>query len=110
MQEAILNSAKVTSPSKEALPLSVEVPTVSPPVEVATLRLPFKVDVALENNCKCPVELIEPPVNVNPLEAETPVAPKAPDQVDVPTIEELNTEPAAIVKVVPESNVNVPDV
>ena len=56
------------------------------------------------------LSLKAPPEIVSPLEDERPAVPKAPAQVEVPVILEPKVEPAAIVRVVPESKVSVPEV
>src|SRR3990167_2332046 len=110
-------------PSERAMPfaneeVAVEVLRSVPPVisiPVDDLRLvreipPEKVEVATEVISRLPEDLIPPAVIVSPPVEESPAVARGPAQVEVPTIEEPKVEPAAMVRVVPESKVRVPEV
>ena len=110
-------------PAERAMPfaneeVAVEVLRSVPPVisiPVDDLRLvreipPEKVEVATEVISRLPEDLIPPAVIVSPPVEESPAVARGPAQVEVPTIEEPKVEPAAMVRVVPESKVRVPEV
>ena len=88
-------------------------PVISMPVDDLRLvreRPPEKVEVATEVISRLPEDLIPPAVIVSPPVEESPAVARGPAQVEVPTIEEPKVEPAAMVRVVPESKVRVPEV
>src|SRR3989338_993689 len=73
-------------------------------------RPPRNVEVAVLVISRLPEDLIPPAVIVSPPVEESPAVARGPAQVEVPTIEEPKVEPAAMVRVVPESKVRVPEV